>query len=293
MARWIFTLISFALLGIGRLATPWVLSSKERQEGLMGLLDYLDSLLLGSDPFSPTLVVIGLAGLISIWIVMPVARIWREKWLRAQRRQFYDQFNSIEQTANRQKFRWNLERAYRKHKEKSKPGDLAELIREIQFPDSFPPTDDIVSYAENVAWPNEQGERFWVFCKELFRNVLEIDKRKEKLSEPSYSDLLNGRLVVSKFWDDWAGSICDGLLSVDDVRQPLEANQCDIRALAICELALARSIGWDRSSGKQNLFKLAKSHLNLTGGERMARIRRWIAARFRSLATWVHPNGAR
>ena len=168
MARWILTIISLAITGIGRFATPWMLSSIERQEGFMGLLSNIDAFLLGTDPFSPTLIVIGLGCLFGIWIAMPLAKIWREKWFRAQRRKFYDQFNSIEQTANRQRFRWNLERAYHIYKKTSNPGELAELISNIKFPNDFPPIDDITNYANKVVWPINQGDEFWKFCTELF-----------------------------------------------------------------------------------------------------------------------------
>ena len=85
----------------------------------------------------------------------------------------------------------------------------------------------------------------------------------------------------------------DGLLSPNDIRGPLESNICDIRALAISELALAKVIGWDISGGKTSLFLLAKHNIEIAGGGLFIRLRRRIAGWLRKLAEWVGANGTR
>jgi hypothetical protein len=273
------TVVFTGLMLVGSYGTRFLSSSQTGREGVMSLLDSLDSWLL-RDAYSPTLLIIGLAGLLSIWVLLPVGRFWRQSVFGAARREFSDQFNSVEQTMSRRDFRWNIERAYRQANPDARSGQLASALETLRWPANFPPADDISRYAENVVWPDDSGRAVWKFMDELFGDVLDLKKRHERLPYPYYHSMLVGRFIAAKFWNVWALRMTNGLLSPNSITHELSANRADINALALAELAIEKALGWDHSQGKRGLFLLARDGLNVAGGNWLARVRRYLGGVF-------------
>ena len=215
------------------------------------------------DAYSPTLLIIGLGGLFGLWIAAPMARLFVNKWFGGTLREFSDHFNSQEQTMMRKNFRWNVERAYRKFDPEAKSGDLPSLFDKFQWPDNFPPSEDIANYANNVNWPDEDGKQLWDFLTVLFDDAIKADNQKKLLKNREYSDLMEARFVVSKFWNIWGFRIKGGQLNATSISDFLISNKDDIKALALAELVIEGNLGWDHSRGKTGLFLLAHKHTDI------------------------------
>ena len=141
-----------------------------------------------------------------------------DKWFGAKRRDFSQAFRSTEQSKARQDFRWGLEAAYRKHSVQAKPGELAELIRRIEWPSQFPPTGDLVEYVGHLNWVNEQGESFWSFIDQLFEPTITPSTSK-LLTEQQFKEFFEARRTSAKFRDDWSKQIQDQLIIAKDVKE--------------------------------------------------------------------------
>lgn len=227
---------------------------------------------------------------------MPIGRFFVDQILQKARRDFAAQFMEEHYALHRQRFRWNLERLYREKYPNSSPGDLPKLIRNIKWPADFPP-DHILDYANNINWPNDEGQKFWEFSVEIYSPAFGDLTNKDKSDDRTalywrlYNRFQDGRRVSSRFWDHWAREMREGRLLPKSIRDPLEANYCDIRALAVSELVFARMVGWDNTPGRSALFFLARDHLNIVGGGRLRRTRRYAAGQLQRLVNWIRPDG--
>lgn len=288
----IIALIFAALFVVGTWGARFLASSEPGREGVISFISAIDAWLL-RDAYSPVLMIIGGGGLFGLWVAMPLARFWREKWFGATRREFSRQFRSVEQTMARRNFRWNLEQAYRKHNPKAKRGELADMLRALKWPSDFPPDDDVIAYSKKIEWPDDNGKKLWAFMDGLFSDDFDISERSKKLDNEHYHDLLMGRLIAAKFWDDWARQMTKGLLNPNSIADLLESNRPDIKALALAKLALGKTVGWDRSKGTTALFRLAQKHLEIAGGTWAARARRYVGGLVETIGKRISGNGWR
>ena len=290
--RWVSSVILGLLWVVAQWGPRLYVGSEDARDATMEILAVPDAFLRSA--WSPTLAVMALGGLVGIWVAMPLARIWREKVFGASRREFIDQFNSTEQTISRRNFQWNIERAYRIYKPTASNGELADMLSNLNWPSNFPPNSDIIEYSKNLEWPDQNGKDLWGFVNNLFVDVLDLEKRHEKLPFPYYHDMIIGRFVAAKFWNVWSTKMIDGFLNPNTVAASLESNKPDIRALALCELALAKAIGWDHSRGKTGLFLLARDHTAIAGGPWFIRTRRLFGSLFVKLGERIRgKNGTR
>jgi hypothetical protein len=206
---------------------------------------------------------------IAIGIIIIVAgyffpHIWRHIRRYEQNTDAFNaDFANIEYQKYRTNFAWHLEKAYRKYNSGNSKKSLRDLLNNIKFPDTFPPSKDksIIDYAIELDshWSNND---LWKFFKALFKDMLEPEQA-EYLTDVEYREFLEGRRITSKFWDDVARQIIKGQLKYEDIKRPTDANILSIKALALAELAVAYEFTWDLGPGKTPLFVLALDPRNL------------------------------
>ena len=247
----------------------------------------LDRLIANS--WSPFLMALLVGGLCVIWFVrLPLDTLWAH-WRSTARRAFFDQFNDSENARARHAFRFGLWDAYLKYAPGTKPPEFAKIIERIEWPREKRPDESPLDYVESIAWPNDEGKRFWAFCEKVFQPVYDGSKS-ELLDETKLSNLIEACRAVAKFWDAWANQIEERLVGIREVQEALKGNRIDIKAVAIVELYNAK-VGWDRGRGKLLLFKLARHHLSFGPETWGKRLRRHAGSTLRTLATRIDTNG--
>ena len=124
----------------------------------------------------------------------------------------------------------------------------------MEFPIHFPQRrDKCLDYSE---WKQGDSRFAWRFFNELLEHVA-ASHGTEWLDPRQFSAFLTGRRVAAKFWDDWAREIILGNVRYRDVKPMVVSNSLDIKGLAVSELAIFKSLGWDKGQGRVALFHLA------------------------------------
>jgi hypothetical protein len=278
-SAWLFVVFLAIRLGAPAVAG---LIWKDYWSGAMSPFSWPDRWVV--DSWSPFLTSILAGGLFAIWFIIAPAEALIRNIRGATQRAFFQAFNLPENARCRHNFRLVLWAAYKKHNQNAEAHQLPALIEGIEWPSDFPPDNDIFEYAQNINWPNEQGKQFWSFCERLFRPIFD-NSQSDLLTDDQFNQLIEARRTIAKFWDEWAHQIENRLIRLREVRAAIEGNKNDLKALAIAEIHSSRP-GWDRSSGKTLLFKLAKHHSSFGP-------KSWIAKTKILIASKIHAVGNR
>ena len=90
--RVFFTIVGLAAWQIGRAGLPFIVTSDSEGDD-MSLLEQFDNWAFrGGSSYSPTLMVIGLAIIFSVWVGVPLFRHFVERLFGEKRREFSAQF---------------------------------------------------------------------------------------------------------------------------------------------------------------------------------------------------------
>ena len=211
--RWLSSIVLVCASVLGTWGPRIFTGSPAVRRSAMDWLGQVDDFF--RDTWSPTLVIVGLGGLLGIWIAAPIARLIVDKWFGAKTREFNAQFAAEHHQRARNNFAWFLEAAYRKYDQSGGENALARALDNLRFPDNFPPSKtSLHDYASDMAWPTPHSERLFAFFRSQFHDILEKPGERRFWSD-RYTGLADLVRIPGKFWDDWAHEINDGKLDTN------------------------------------------------------------------------------
>ena len=272
--RWISSLGLACVFTFGKWGPRIFTGSPAARRSAMDWLGQADAFF--RDAWSPTLIIIGLGGLVGIWIVAPIARVLVDKWFGAKTREFNVQFANEHHQRARNNFAWFLEAAYRKDSHSSLELSLYDALTKVKFPTDFPREDlRIHEYAKTIKWPDTHSEAVFIFIKKQFLDMLQRAENDIHALSDRYGNLADLVRITGKFWDDWAHEILGGKLRYGSVAAQIRANQPAIIALTLSELAIAAEFSWDPGPGRTYLFRLALGREHIEPRSFWKRLRFW------------------